>query len=104
MAKQTLKFNDRLQKDLKHLLFDILFTEKTFMELKREYFQVDGKPFFTNLQKFDFNVIKKAGTNKEVITNKDLDSIFELFFRHIRIKPLEKKSLDKISKSKKTKK
>lgn len=101
MAKSMLRFNPMLYKDLKHLLFDILFTEKTFDEIQRDHRKVNGKSFFNNLKKFSFRVIKKSGSNKDMITNEDLDAIFERFLRQIGIKSFEekKKTISQIKKT-----
>lgn len=88
MSRKRLKFNPVYKKDMKHLLFDILFTEKTFMVIQKEHRNVNAKEFFTNLDKFNLKITE--GRNREdIINNRRLDKIFEDFFQKLELINLE---------------
>ena len=67
-----------------------MFTDKSFMELQRSHRGLNSKEFFTNLKKFSF-AVKRGPGGKDIITDKDLDDIFENFFRAIQVKELTPK-------------
>jgi len=97
MPRKRLKFNQAYKRDIKHLLFDIMFTDKTFMQIQNDHKTVNGRLFFTNLDKFDFQITE--GRNKdEIINDKKLDDIFNYFFQRLELINLdidEKKRLKK---------
>ena len=88
MPRKRLKFNQAYKKDIKHLLFDIMFTEKTFMEIQNDHREVNGRLFFTNLDTFDFQ-ITEGRNREEVINDKKLNDIFNHFFQKLELVNLD---------------
>ena len=88
MARKRLKFNQAYKRDIKRLLFDILFSKKTFMELQNEHKKVNGRLFFTNLENFNF-LITEGRNHEDVINNEKLDRIFDYLFDKFELINLE---------------
>lgn len=80
--KTRLRLDARYKSDIKKLLFDILFTDKKFSTLMREYRRIDGKSFFVNSDDLDLE-IEKLRSNKYEITNDSLDDEFEKFISRL---------------------
>lgn len=89
-----LRFNKKYRPMIKRLLFDIMFTEKSFSDLLREYKTINGKSFFRNDDDFDFKLNENEKARYEVdINDPTLDLIFEKFLKLLETRdyPTEKR-------------
>ena len=73
-----LQLDRRFHKELKGLLFEILFSGKKLDDLGREHRHIDGKKFFLNSDKFGITLSETKGNNIQ-ISDKHIDKAFDEF-------------------------